>query len=1290
MSTGIYYNRPYAFFLEDAGKYLRYGRQGEGAVNLIWSDEPGYEWVFRKQDLDYLEQDQFVEWNDQVAVLNIVATLEEGGWPNPACYLVYSKRLRGVTLIWGRFGPPHERYHDACEWCVSSTSSDSGFSLYNTSASNPNTEKFLCYDEGQTEGIELGWAAIQPDCLQVSSSPCNMILKTIVCQVTASDFSQDDVSFFINLQKVWGPHGMDNGHTYHLQEVQPIPVFEGDLAFIQIREDYYGNIAQGWAYIAPGDYPVVFGKLWDLGTYNAYMLFYSVEKAGQQWPKKLIVVRPSLGHPLILKPEDLCSFIVKVATRSLGGSLTKAIENMQTSIVLEDAQTGETWQCLAEMAEGSSYTEIQERRKLYRNLRDHLNDEQSRFPRINDEFRAGCWMVSDFDVRVTPQNIGGLVNALTAEQGKPRMFNLHLGESTAYHSIFVSTTLPDAQDIGFLHVTDTHITQRNDIVPIVIDSQLDHEYQREDLRRVYRNPNDHLRGIIRYANEKFEKGEIDFVVITGDIIDYIHERDWGDWGASQPNFHKLREIITGLDSLGESLLCPLFVIPGNHEFYPLEIPLRWWQRTPVVDDVERSDGLNSAGLKGDEEYEGDPFGYYSKLLSNAGKGFGLVSETSGYRLLVQVYPTFVDYLTEISYDPSFAVNLGQHQLVFLNTGEDAGRPSKAELADAAIVDSYYGGWPSPEDFHQHGLHCAGFSTEDIAIATSVLSDSQKDGLVFIFAHAPLINLESNPGAEDNLGEVFEYDHENSAPPPNEVTEFLYWLEPWYHGQPVQLNVPSDDEKKEALESAGYPQWGTRYFKSGPRDRLTDFGCAGLESDGRGLEGGYADELLNLLLGKEPGAVHKCAVFFSGHTHHILEYRVDEEENARCFYADNYSGTKSDNLAEASDKFPEMPLGEKDDHLPAHQHETAAWLSAHAPLLLISGALKSKERPQFREIHARWTEEGPGIDSMQMKQIERWQALRSPRGLEYLWIAESIAMELLTAAAKETEPDLGGIKDSIDPCEYATRVISIGPNLALRALINRSSLIYRHWWFRHLDNLSQSAQNELDRLLLELAGYFVAGPDKPCPEWYEQHRHPYGGHAAALFYAVTSVRLNRFGVDFSYPVYNSLDLQGHYEWALYADTGAMQLETKNRMKRLSEFARRGSNRLLCMWYASESTYLAELGGYKVAERNTKNPSYHLDWSLSLPPEVVVLDLIVKYELQAEHQLNTFGIDALKWLYGVTAARLASWGGNCSAGRSSDSINHDYYLQQCADWDDQRILDSLSSRVHQVGQKLIEEA
>jgi hypothetical protein len=351
--------------------------------------------------------------------------------------------------------------------------------------------------------------------------------------------------------------------------------------------------------------------------------------------------------------------------------------------------------------------------------------------------------------------------------------------------------------------------------------------------------------------------------------------------------------------------------------------------------------------------------------------------------------------------------------------------------------------------------------------------------------------------------------------------------------------------------------------------------------------------------------------------------------------------------------------------------------------------------------------------MKMQQIDRLDQ-KPMAGMQYLYASESVGLAPFPKFADvENFPELNSldscvhIRQALDPLKRGT-IDSVKKEVrdyneryrVMSHLMGKYLSVYRA-----LGGVKVGIAVKAEKQLFQYAGYLFPWEEFTYPGWYDgypgwiRERNQDRAHIdtevaaslIALFYSGTSVRLNRYGVDFGYPARNSLDLQVHYEWArnmvLSNNFQRVQKETENRVKRLFEFAEEAPNRLLCMWFASESTYLAELGSYKITERNKIDPSIHMNWALSLPPEVVIMDLIIKYQLQAENQFFKSGMEGLKRFYSVSAARLASWGANCADGGQGDSVNPEDYMKKCEGWSDQEILNDLTRLVNLIAQKLI---
>jgi hypothetical protein len=69
---------------------------------------------------------------------------------------------------------------------------------------------------------------------------------------------------------------------------------------------------------------------------------------------------------------------------------------------------------------------------------------------------------------------------------------------------------------------------------------------------------------------------------------------------------------------------------------------------------------------------------------------------------------------------------------------------------------------------------------------------------------------------------------------------------------------------------------------------------------------------------------------------------------------------------SQDGFDEIPQGDKGNQLP--QYDIGKWRKGHEPLLLISGGLKGKRAPQFRQIEIKYRKSEFGLNSIRMQRI----------------------------------------------------------------------------------------------------------------------------------------------------------------------------------------------------------------------------------------------------------------------------------------------------------------------------------
>ncbi|MFX1312726.1 MAG: metallophosphoesterase, partial [Promethearchaeota archaeon] len=279
-----------------------------------------------------------------------------------------------------------------------------------------------------------------------------------------------------------------------------------------------------------------------------------------------------------------------------------------------------------------------------------------------------------------------------------------------YHSIVVSKQ--DWKDFIFIHATDLHLAERNDrIYEIVkkwakssikrnvdefvttfrkklkIKKKNTKEEQRETLtelkiplRKRLINPNNQFRKFIKIANRKVLENELDFIALTGDLVDFTvlsrlskKVRKIGQFNYEDSNWKIFKEIVLNSKDQkhykgvikGEELLCPILTIVGNHDYRPYHYDITWAEMYKKI-------GLNAAEAVA-----------LNELLS-----------ASPITAIVKTSVALKGYLSEINPSLDFAISIGNNNLIFLNTGSDSfknfkdlimGHPSVTGLLNKQIL-----------------------------------------------------------------------------------------------------------------------------------------------------------------------------------------------------------------------------------------------------------------------------------------------------------------------------------------------------------------------------------------------------------------------------------------------------------------------------------------------------------------------------------------------------------------------------------------------------------------------------
>jgi len=672
------------------------------------------------------------------------------------------------------------------------------------------------------------------------------------------------------------------------------------------------------------------------------------------------IARPRLGSPLILMPQELRRFEITVAGRLrwLGDRPEPEIPIPTPAQVLERLRRyppkirvkgHEIVLNLLEVGRVSPHPKFES--DYGSGKFAETGAEQQYELRYRWEARVSVGMAED------------QINDLKASPGWPTFLELRIQvdpqeprEVSNPHAVYIHETLSKSSEFTILHITDTHIARRNDQIPEIL-CQVRNQGECKDLASRCINFNDNLRAFVKLANARVRAGEKVIVVLTGDIVDYYFDGWWdgkficgqGEFAKdrreeatgsswSYSNVAKFYEIILGLDGRGEELLCPIFTVLGNHDYLTNEVPLSLKVHLDLKllhPTLHSRYSHKSYGLL---EGEGREYDYWA-YPRNGGKHKGIAERKTfkekintddwvpsldqdwSYWLAKPKSWPLSQYISQINYDTDFKIKIGNHQLLFLNTGADR-YPRWEEFADLPGEDRE----DEDRDYIEDGPHNRGIVEEHIHLVHRALANAPEHGMILVFTHAPLIGMEKNE--TEGMQVLFEQEQEKD---PRAATPWLTNLYKSYKKNYFDLVAD------------GFSFLPTKHFKAGKRDPLLNFNCA----DGNSLS------FLNKINRQTGTSVKTPILVFSGHTHKVHEFRIEKireterpEDTNFYYFTDDYSGK----YFRATTDGAQLLL-------------RYLWLRANSPLLFISGAAK-REKPQYREIKV----SGGTFASLEMKEV----------------------------------------------------------------------------------------------------------------------------------------------------------------------------------------------------------------------------------------------------------------------------------------------------------------------------------
>jgi hypothetical protein len=580
-----------------------------------------------------------------------------------------------------------------------------------------------------------------------------------------------------------------------------------------------------------------------------------------------------------------------------------------------------------------------------------------------------------------------------------------------------------------------------------------------------------------------------------------------------------------------------------------------------------------------------------------------------------------EYLTKISYDTDYVFQVpGKgHQFVCLNTGWDVGIPTKEKLYDYALGDA---------DLERNErlaledhVRNSGFRPIHEELLAKALDAAGADHAVVLCHHAPM------------LSDVFYSDqdepHELWSRPSGSVSDLAYLPEA----------APCDGD-------------------------FCDYDTAVRLTRLLGLEGG------------------PCSISLAGHTHRATEHRlavtrVPEGVITQMFF-DRYSARINSS--------------------------GGIQLSTENPLLFQSGSLVSRRRT-VREMELKGSNE---LSKAQLHLDVPGLAQKLPAGSMAPFLSAAAArfsrlgyQGQLSNLGKVTHETLSEeaagwdtdriLAETASHFHNIIHVVDFGdrwawnipyhsivwPDSNYKILVDNNYeefIIWLHDLWKRLEiegtvgwydiylgvgtvwvsawgkNLSMAEQVLGVHWLQQICSHYhitYPPPDLEA-EWHLMAWFLWGG----LVCTGMALWLNRFGATGDSRIY-PIDLEKNEleeEYSQLLRDGALaddyQGYIAERLVRIFAFAEQKRKHPVCLWYAFESTYLAEEGDYSNPEWNNLDPAYHLELARSLSKAEMVRRLVGKYRQQCQRQLDAQGVEGLKAFYARNGARLNAWVGHGS--------------------------------------------
>jgi hypothetical protein len=280
------------------------------------------------------------------------------------------------------------------------------------------------------------------------------------------------------------------------------------------------------------------------------------------------------------------------------------------------------------------------------------------------------WHATDLHISKRNDEIPNMVfNAVSANGIHEKHIKETEAAKTRFENILMNQYVPD-ENIAKINNRLKNKRIYAYIMPDMMEYQDDKTFWSLPIEYRLQMVNNNLRMFIYQANDAYRNNQLDFIIMSGDLIDYVKHRTAPDFEYTNSNWKNFVDILLGkpLKSTNggllppEELLVPVFLIPGNHDYRGHTYPLEY--------------AIEALGLTLDEIM------YYPKL-----------SRFQTIRSLYSNIKFLRAYFQFLNPDLNYIRKFGKMHMVFMDTDKDSilditdlinGSPSTRGLRDSQM------------------------------------------------------------------------------------------------------------------------------------------------------------------------------------------------------------------------------------------------------------------------------------------------------------------------------------------------------------------------------------------------------------------------------------------------------------------------------------------------------------------------------------------------------------------------------------------------------------------------------